>query len=76
MPMVDTFTSLQLIRYIYHDLSSTESQILEEHIKSDESAFEELSELMDANRFLPKALFSARPESIQNILDYSANFKY
>ncbi len=75
MPMVDTFTSLQLIRYIYHDCSSTETQILEECLKSDQSALEELNELRDASWALPKVLFSAHPDSIEHILDYSRNFR-
>jgi hypothetical protein len=73
--MVGTFTSLQLIRYIYHDCSSTESQILEECLSTDISAQEELNELRDASWALPKALFSAHPNSIENILEYSRNFK-
>lgn len=73
--MVGIFTSLQLIRYIYHECSSTESQILEEYMLTDRSAFQELQELTAANRFLPKALFSAHPNSIENILDYSSHFK-
>lgn len=73
--MVGTFTSFHLIRYIYHDCSSTESQILEECLKSDDSAFEELTELTEASRALPKAWFSAHPKSIENILDYSRNFR-
>ena len=72
--MVGTFTSLQLIRYIYHDCSSTESQILDEYIKSDRSALEELTELTEASRTLPKALFSAHPNSILKILDYSRKY--
>ena len=75
MPMVGTFTSLQLIRYIYHDCSSTETQILEEYIKTDQSAFDELTELTEASRSLPKVLFSAHPDTIENILDYSRNFR-
>lgn len=69
--MVETFTSLQLIRYIYHDCSSTESQILEECISSDPSLKEELLNLQEAAWSLPKALFSAHPDSIRNILEYS-----
>ena len=71
MPMVDTFTSLQLIRYTYLECSQTESQVLEECAASDPSLKEEVTLLMEAKRFLPKALFSAHPNSIQHILEYS-----
>ncbi len=74
-PMVINFTSLQLIRFIYHDCSSTESQILEECIASDDSLTQELTMLTESSRSVPKALFSAHPDSIQKVLDYSLKLK-
>lgn len=71
MPMVQTFTSLQLVRYAYQECSSVENQMLEECLESDGSLRDELESLRDAKRLMPKALFSAHPNSIQNILAYS-----
>jgi hypothetical protein len=73
--MVINFTSLQLIRFIYHDCSPTESQMLEECITSDGDLRHELNTLTESSRSIPKALFSAHPESIQKVLDYSLKLK-
>jgi hypothetical protein len=71
MPMVGTFTSLQLVRAIYRESTSTEDMMLDEWLKMDAAAFEEFQNLTDAYRALPKALFSAHPDSIQAVLEYS-----
>lgn len=69
--MVDTFTSYQLVRYAYFECDLVESQILKECLESDELLKDELAELQKAKMFLPKAMFSAHPNTIQNILEYS-----
>ena len=73
MPMVDTFTSHQLVRYAYFECGPVERLVLKECLDTDVSLKEELAVLEEAKRFLPKALFSAHPATIQKILDYSRN---
>lgn len=70
-PMVDTFTSFQLLRFVYQECSVTENQILEECLVNDFELQEEQRLLKEAKQFLPKAMFNAHPSSLQNILEYS-----
>lgn len=69
--MVDTFTSLQFMRYLYLECSPEERQMLEECLSEDLSCNEEFKLLRDAKRYLPKALFAAHPNSLSRILEYS-----
>ncbi len=69
--MVDTFTSLQLMRYLYHECDTTGCQILEELVHTDIELAEELESMRVAKLELPLALFSAHPKSIQEVLHYA-----
>jgi hypothetical protein len=54
-PMVDTFTLNQLVRYTYNECSPTESQLIEEFADSDCDIANEIKELREARKGLPKA---------------------
>lgn len=69
--MVDTFTTLQFVRYVYRECESTEKLVLEECIQNDRDARQEVIRMESAKNMLPGALFSAHPQSIEKILAYS-----
>lgn len=69
--MVDTFTLNQVIRYVYHDCSQVENQMLDELALTDWTVREEIKNLQMAKNHLPKALFSAHPTTLTQILEYS-----
>ncbi|HRI00104.1 MAG TPA: hypothetical protein PK006_03535 [Saprospiraceae bacterium] len=69
--MVDTFTLNQLVRYTYRECSSAENEMIQEMAQEDLDIQDEIKELKTAMRNLPKALFSAKARTLQNILDYS-----
>ncbi|MBK9378179.1 MAG: hypothetical protein IPM86_08030 [Saprospiraceae bacterium] len=70
-PMVDTFTLNQLVRYTYNECSPTESQLIEEFADSDCDISNEINELREARKGLPKVLFYPHRDTIRSILDYS-----
>lgn len=71
MPMVDTFTTLQIVRYVYKECEATEKLVLDEFIQNDLEAKQELKRMTAARIMLPEVLFSAHPKSLDTILDYS-----
>ncbi len=71
MPMVDTFTLSQLVRYTYRECSQEEKQLIDELASSDWDVREEIQMLKEAVQCLPKALFSPKPSTLKWILDYS-----
>ncbi len=70
-PMVDTFTSNQLVRFIYRECSTTEATLIQESCNDDWEMHEEITIFKEAKSFLPKALFSAHPATLVSILQYS-----
>ena len=70
-PMVDTFTLNQLVRYTYNECSPTESQLIKESADSDCDISNEIKELREARKGLPKVLFYPHRDTIRSILDYS-----
>jgi hypothetical protein len=68
--MVDTFTQNQIIRYTYHECSQIENQLIEEIAKVDGSLKEEINLVKEARSYIPMALFSAHPDSLNKVLDY------
>ena len=70
-----TYTTEDLIRFIYKETSAKESIQIAENISSNWNLKEEYLMLRDAYRQLPKAKFSPKKETIKNILDYSSSAK-
>ncbi len=73
--MVQTFTQNEMIKAIYHELSSDGMAELETQLEKNEeieTSFEDLSLLKSE---LNKLIESPSDELINNILNYSINFK-
>ena len=71
--MVDTFTLNQLVRYTYSECSPIEKIMIEEVAAEDWGVKEEMARLSAAKRYIPQVLFSAKPTSLERILNYSQN---
>ena len=71
----NTYTSNDLIRFIYKETSAKESIQIAEQISSDWNLKEEYKMLKDAYRQLPKVTFSPKKETLSNILGYSSTAK-
>lgn len=71
----NTYTSNDLIRFIYKETSAKESIQIAEQISSDWNLKEEYEMLKDAYRQLPKVTFSPKKETLSNILGYSSTAK-
>ena len=71
--MVKTFTSNDVVRYFYGEISKDEKQEIEEAIAFDSSLQDVYVELEENSRLLN---FEVKPKasSIQNILNYSKSF--
>ncbi|NOT37076.1 MAG: hypothetical protein HOP11_06840 [Saprospiraceae bacterium] len=69
--MVDSFTLLSLVRYIYNESSADEKQQLEETLQYDEEIKTEVRLLSDAKRLLPKVSFYPKDETVRKILSFS-----
>jgi len=71
----NTYTTNDLIRFIYKETSAKESIQIAEQISSDWNLKEEYEILKDAYRQLPKVTFSPKKETLSNILGYSSTAK-
>ena len=69
--MKQNFTQLDLIRFIYRETSAAETIAIGEALSENPLLYGEYEELYEGYRQLPKAKFSPRPETLQNILNYS-----
>jgi hypothetical protein len=70
--MLQTCTSNDLLRYIYHETTHAEEVMLKEALEEDYFLREVFDELHQGYKQLPKALFSPSRTSIHNILSYSS----
>lgn len=71
----NTYTTNDLIRFIYKETSAKESIQIAEQISENWSLKEEYEMLRDAYRQLPKVTFSPKKETLSNILGYSSTAK-
>jgi len=69
--MMHSFTTHQLIRYIYGEMTSTETMLIEEALTLDADLYDEYLRLKEGYRQLPKVKFNPTKKSINNILAYS-----
>lgn len=65
------FTPSDLLRFIYRETSLAETMAIAEGLKEDPCLFEQYQELLEGYLALPKAKFSPKPETMQNIISYS-----
>lgn len=70
--MKHTFTPIDLVNFLYQELSSIEKIEISEAIQMDWSLQEAYEELSAAKAQLPAVKFSPSKKSIQAILEYSA----
>ncbi len=69
--MKQTFTTDQLIRFMYKETSASESFAIKEALKNSKELMKEFRELQAAHQQLPKVTFSPKRSTLQNILRYS-----
>jgi len=65
------FTQNQLIRYIYKETSTAETQEISQALEQDQDLFEKYQALMVAYQELPAVQFNPSDSAIENILGYS-----
>ncbi len=70
--MNNTFTSKDLIRFIYKETSAKESIEIAEAIHEDWRLKEEYNLLLEAKKELPKVSFSPSNDVVSSILKHSA----
>lgn len=75
--MTETCTSRQneIIRYIYDETSSSENVIIEEFIARDGNNLEFYLSVLEIKEDLTKIKLSPKETTINNILNYSKNFR-
>ena len=69
--MKQTFTTDQLIRFLYKETSASESFAIRKALNSSKELMEEFKLLQSANQQLPRVKFSPKRSTMQNILRYS-----
>lgn len=69
--MKQTFTTDQLIRFMYKETSASETFAIKQALNSSKELMEEFQNLQAAQQQLPKVKFSPKPSTLQNILRYS-----
>lgn len=71
--MKHTYTSKDLIQFLYKEFPKQETNFLREQVQSNWTLSEEYKMLREAYQQLPKVSFSPKKETIRNILEYSSN---
>ncbi len=69
--MKQTFTTDQLIRFLYKETSASETFAIKQALNSSKELMEEFRNLQAAQQQLPKVKFSPKRSTLQNILRYS-----
>ncbi len=69
--MKQTFTTDQLIRFIYKETSASESFAIKKALNDSTELMRAFQELQAAHQQLPKVTFSPKRSTLQNILRYS-----
>jgi hypothetical protein len=69
--MKQSFTSTQLIKFLYRETSLSETLAISEALENDPLLSQEMDELTEACQQLPNVKFSPSPDTIRSILAYS-----
>ncbi len=69
--MKEILTQLDLVQFIYKETSASQTVCIGEALNENSLLQEEYEELYQSYRQLPKATFSPKPSTLQNILRYS-----
>lgn len=70
--MEKLFTEELLIKYLYHETTTAENNLVEDAIASNWEVHKLYEELESSYRELPKVTFSPKSSTIQKILGYSS----
>ena len=69
--MKHTCTQNQLLRYVYNETTTAETNAIAEALNEDRALFEAYEDLLHAKDQFPQIAFNPSASSIQNILNYS-----
>lgn len=69
--MKQTFTTDQLIRFLYKETSASETFAIKQALNNSRELMEEFQLLQSAQQQLPTVRFNPKRSSVQNILRYS-----
>ena len=69
--MTQKFTSNDLVRFIYHETTASETLRIEQAMESDLALRAEYELLLNGHRVYPQVKFNARKSTLQAILSYS-----
>ncbi len=69
--MKQSFTPNRLIKYLYKDMTPTETLAIIEQLSQNQLLRSEYEQLAEGYKELPKVTFSPSSETIQGILAYS-----
>ncbi|NMM47074.1 hypothetical protein [Marinigracilibium pacificum] len=73
--MIKTFTPDDVIKYVYKECNQEEQKDIEEAMLSDEKLKETYQYIINLKDDLDKAEMSPSNKTINNILEYSKNYK-
>ncbi|MBP7821838.1 MAG: hypothetical protein KA010_02865 [Saprospiraceae bacterium] len=69
--MLKTFTTNDLIRFVYNETSAIESKYIKVALQENARCRELYNQILKSKQSLPKAYFSPSNKAIKNILNYS-----
>ena len=69
--MTKTFTQNDLIRYLYHETSETETKEINKSLICDSGLQEQFKELLATKSQLDSARLQPSQDTVRNILDYA-----
>ncbi|MFT6882503.1 MAG: hypothetical protein ACI83W_000944 [Marinoscillum sp.] len=72
--MIKTFTENDLVRFIYNELSTTESEALKQTLIADSSMQQKLDELKSIHEDLEHSMRTPSDRVINRILEFSSNY--
>jgi hypothetical protein len=72
--MIQTFTSDDVLRYVYEETNSTENALIEEALMSDSSLLTFFLESVEMKHLMNKIERNPSDRVVANILEYSRNY--
>lgn len=73
--MTQTFTQDDVVRYIYNETSTSESAQIETALVADDNLLGFYLSAIELGSLMNKIRREPRPQSIENILEYSRNYR-
>lgn len=69
--MQENFTIEDLVRFIYHETSASETMAINEALETDSDLYAEYENLMEGFQKMPRVQFSPSNDTLDSILNYS-----